>query len=194
MAMPKIEIAPELIAEGRRLYEETDTPIEDIAAHMQITRGTLINRIREWNWTRRRYTAAGLPAAAAPEAAQPETGCGDDAAAPAEPDLSFAERMQRVVDAQLAVIERTLKVLGPASSAEAERTARILAAISRTVHEIKALAEGRDASHETDNDPVPGDIDEFRIALAERIEAFVARRRAADDGRVPPDGSGAGVE
>ena len=30
----KIEFAPELIAEGKRLYEETDVPIHAIAARM----------------------------------------------------------------------------------------------------------------------------------------------------------------
>ena len=76
--------------------------------------------------------------------------------------LPFAQRLQRVLDGELAVIERTLKVLGPANNAEAERTARILAAISRTVQEIQATAEGQMSSDEADDDAVPGDIDEFR--------------------------------
>ena len=56
MATPRIEIAPELVAEGRRLYEQTLTPMHYIAAMMGISRRTLENRIREWNWT----TAAPL--------------------------------------------------------------------------------------------------------------------------------------
>ena len=48
MATPKIQIAPELVAEGKRLYETTMTTIADIAALMGISRRTLENRIVEW--------------------------------------------------------------------------------------------------------------------------------------------------
>ena len=87
----------------------------------------------------------------------------------------FAERIKRVLDAELAVIERTLKVLGPASNTEAERTTRILAALSRTVQEIQASAEGQ-AGDEADDDTVPSDIDEFRETLARRIRGFIEAR------------------
>ncbi len=53
----------------------------------------------------------------------------------------------------------------------------------RTVQEIKATAEGRIPANEADDDPVPVDIDEFRLALAGRIEAFVASERTAADGK-----------
>jgi AraC-like DNA-binding protein len=183
MPTPRIEVAPELIAEGKQLYETTDLPVHDIAARMGLTRHTLNNRIREWHWTRRRYNGAAAPAPPAPSpvpAASPSetaaAGLPVPVAADAAP-LPFAERMVRVLDAELAVIERTLKVLGPASNAEAERTARVLAMISRTVQEIQASAEGQ-TRNETDDDPVPGDIDEFRLALARRIRGFIETRRA----------------
>ena len=89
-----------------------------------------------------------------------------------------------MLDAELAVIERTLKVLGPASSAEAERTTRILAMISRTVQEIQASAEGQTSADETDDDAVPGDIDEFRETLARRIRAFIEARSRKSRRRV----------
>jgi hypothetical protein len=60
MATPKIEIAPELVAEGRRLYEETLTPVHDVAAMMGISQRTLENRIREWNWKRRRHSGGAV--------------------------------------------------------------------------------------------------------------------------------------
>ena len=93
-----------------------------------------------------------------------------------------------MLDAELAVIERTLKVLGPASSTEAERTTRILAALSRTVQEIKASAEGQ-AGDEADDDAVPGDIDEFRETLARRIRGFIEARTGNAGGG---DGGSAG--
>lgn len=182
MATPKIEVAPERIAEGKRLYEETDMPLHEIAARMGLRRRTLNNRIVEWNWTRRRYTRGGSEAEQAAAALAPAAGESAVAApagegSPAEPALPYAVRLQRIVDGQLAVIERTLKVMGPANSAEAERTARTLATISRTVQKIKATAEGRMSSDEADDDPVPHDIDEFRRELARRIRGFIEARR-----------------
>jgi hypothetical protein len=60
MVARKIEIAPELIAEGKRLYEQTLTPLNDIAAVMGITRGTLAARIKEWGWSLRRPGSRGV--------------------------------------------------------------------------------------------------------------------------------------
>jgi hypothetical protein len=82
--------------------------------------------------------------------------------------------LRRVIDIQMQVAERALKVLGPSNSVEAERTGRILAMVSRTVQEIKATAEGR--ADEAANDTVPGNIDEFREELARRIRGFIEAR------------------
>ncbi len=177
MTAKRKDIAPELIAEAKQLYETTDMPTGAIAAKLGIARSTLNERIRKWGWTRRRYAstdAAASPATVAPAAhkAQP----------PAEPTLPFAMRIQRVIDAQLAVAERTLSVLGPATSAEAERTARVLAAVSRTILEIKAAAEEHMPAHDADNDSVPVDMDEFRETLARRIQLFVEARRGSSSG------------
>jgi hypothetical protein len=189
----KIELAPALIAKGQYLYEHTDTSVHDIAAMFGLSRWTLNERMREWGWARRHYAKGeGIVASAAvaekPAAAAPAVGV---QSAPDEP-LSFAVRMQRVLDGELAVIERTLKVLGPASNAEAERTTRILAAISRTVQEIQATAEGQTPANETDDDAVPGDIDEFRETLARRLRGFIEARRG--DAGSGDGGLGEGVD
>jgi hypothetical protein len=204
----RIQTPPDLVAECRRLYEETDTSVQEIANRMGVGRSTLHYRIIDWNWTKRRPSwsspiaaipAVGtdLTAAPAPATAIAEPcviAVADRAMLADEPPLLFATRMQRIIDGELAVIERTLKVLGPNSSAEADRTMRTLATVSRTVQEIIATAEGQTSKHEAHDDPVPGDIDEFRIALAERIEAFVAKRRSADDGGVSADTSERAME
>jgi len=185
MAAPKIEVSPKLIGEGRRLYEETDTPVHEIAAFMGLTRRTFTNRVAEWKWTPRRYTKSGY---LAPEAggARPPTGESAPAAAaepaPDEPPMPFAQRKQRIVDAQMAVIERTLKVLGPANAAEAERTARILALVSRTMQEITADPQERLPADETDDNAISVDIDEFREELARRIRLFVDAKRGRAGG------------
>jgi AcrR family transcriptional regulator len=181
----RIEIAPELIAEGKYLYEETLTPTDEIGARMGLSRSAFYLRVKEWKWKRRRYSS-GIAGDAAVPSTPVAVARDTSATPPAEPPLAFAERLRRVLDGELAVIERTLKVLGPASNAEAERTTRILAAISRTVQEIQASAEGQASSDETDDDAVPGDIDEFREALARRLQGFIDARRgrsgSGDDG------------
>lgn len=190
MSAKRKDIAPELIEEARLLYETTDTPTDVIAAKLDIARGTLNERIRKWGWTRRGYAKADeveLPAAIArvPDAPQ----------LPEETALPFATRIRRVIDAQLSVAERMLKVLEPTTSAQAERTARVLATVSRTILEIKAAAEEQMSANDADNDPVSVDMDEFRETLARRIRFFAdARRRGAglggDEVRAEPEGMG----
>lgn len=193
------QVAPELIAEGRYLYEETLTPTDEIGARMDLSRSAFYLRVKEWNWKRRRYSSGGIEAAqaaavSATAASAPVVAQQVAETLPAEPPLPFPERLRRVIDAQMQVAERTLKVLGPASSAEAERTSRILALVSRTVQDITASAQGRLPANETDNDAVPVDIDEFRNELARRIRSFVEAKRpgaggAGGDPAVRVDGS-----
>jgi hypothetical protein len=184
----RIEVAPELIAEGKHLYENTLMPIHKIGAKMGLSRTAFYLRVKEWGWTPRRYSCGEVieTQIAVPEAAA--------APMPDEPAevLPFAQRLQRVLDGELAVIERTLKVMGPANNAEAERTARIFAAISRTVQEIQTTAEGQMSSDDADDDAVPGDIDEFRETLARRLQGFIEARRGHASGR--DNGLGADVE
>jgi hypothetical protein len=183
-------VAPELIAEGKYLYEQSLMPTDEIGAKMGLSRSAFYLRVKEWNWKRRRYSSGDI------DAQQTAAVCAAAASAPVvarraaqqlppEPPLAIAERLRRVIDAQLQVAERTLQVLGPASSAEAERTSRILALVSRTVQEIKASAEGQTSTDEANHDSVPRDIDEFRETLALRIRSFVdARQRRAGGGDV----------
>jgi len=180
-------VAPELIAEGKYLYEETLTPTDEIGARMGLSRSAFYLRVKEWKWKRRRYSSGGIEAgqaAAVSATAASAPVIAPEAAEklPADPPVAFSERLRRVIDAQMQVAERTLKVLGPASSAEAERTSRILALVSRTVQEITATAQGRLPADETDNDAVPIDIDEFRNELARRIRSFVDARRNRSGG------------
>jgi transposase-like protein len=53
----RIEIAAERIAEGKILYEQTDTSVLEICARMGVSRNVLYARIGGWKWQRRRYTS-----------------------------------------------------------------------------------------------------------------------------------------
>jgi hypothetical protein len=163
------KIAPELVAEGKYLYEKTLTPIHDICAKMGVSRSAFYTRVRELHWVWRPYsTAEAASAVSAPAANAPVAAQQADGDSPVDPPLPFTERLRRVIDVQMQVAERTLQVLGPASSAEAERTGRILALVSRTVQEITATAQGRLPADDTDDDSVPVDIDEIRYELARK--------------------------
>ncbi len=61
-------LTPEAWAQIRYAYEHTDTAVEDICAAHRISSGTLRDRMRRWEWTRRRepIPRAGPPAVAAP--------------------------------------------------------------------------------------------------------------------------------
>ncbi|HZT26701.1 MAG TPA: hypothetical protein VFA57_13465 [Pseudolabrys sp.] len=166
----RIALSPELTAKVRYLYEETDVPVHEIAKMAGMSRGTLNSRVGPWGWTPRRGRKHVLPAQAAAELAATA-----EAAVPApfEPPLPHAERMRRLIDAVLQVAERTVRVLGPRTAAEAERTGRILALVSRTVQEMNAVAQGHITADEADSDSVPRDMDEFRETLARRIRMFI---------------------
>jgi DNA-binding Lrp family transcriptional regulator len=182
------EIAPDRVAEGRRLYENTLTPVREIATMMGISRNTLDNRIAEWKWQRRYYIRVeatpapapdAVPAASVPALLPAEIGAAP--AVPAELSAHFAARLVRIIDGQCDVIDRTLRVLNPADASEAERTTRTLAVISRTVQEIKVTALSAGPPHdETDDDPVPRDIDEFRNELARRIHTLIDAQQSTE--------------
>ena len=196
MAAHKIEIPADRVAEGKRLYERTLTPMRDIAAHMGICRRTLENRVREWGWQRRRiptlpidlhHAARGAVIAAMTSDAPPGEGT-ELVPMSDERRAAVAARIQDAVECTMDAVERVLKKIDPADGAEAERDGRTLAGVSRTLHELAAVSRPPEAStpDESNDDPVPRDVDEFRFELARRIRAFIEARQASA-GRVLPE-------
>lgn len=193
----KKQIAPELLAEAKRLYEQTLAPVDDIAGMLDLSRSNFYRRVREGGWRGRRASAAAFHftralsnrAAAvmtAEAGAQPRA----DAAPPAAPisdqqRMALALRLQQVVEREMDAVERILEKIKPSDQIEAEHGARTLAGVSRTLREIKALNTPQEepAPDDIDDDPIPPDIDEFRFELARRIRGFIeARRRCGDRG------------
>jgi hypothetical protein len=180
----KIAIAPERIAEGKQLYELTETPVPGIAALMGVSPRTLTRRVAEWRWTPRsaprlttdRALVAVAPAVAAVKAAP---GAADDALSPAARTAANAARIQKIVTLGLDAVERVLDQVGPSDQGGAERSARTLAAVARTLQEMAAITQPVEVTppDETDDDPVPRDIDEFRRELTRRIRNFIDARR-----------------
>lgn len=188
MVPPKIEIPPELKAEGRRLYEQTATPLAEIAAMMGISRDTLRNRIREWSWTRRHHPSSKLDlvkavrgAAAAAVTAPKRPG---QPPLPLTPErrAELAARIVDIVDEQMNAVRRVLATVNPKDQAEGEHGTRMLASLAVTLRESAAILhlDQMTAPDAADDDPVPRDIDEFRNELARRIRGFIEAERNRD--------------
>jgi hypothetical protein len=186
-------IAEERIAEGRRLYELTQTPVPDIAAMMGVSPRTLARRVHQWRWTPRsaprleadRAALAARPAPAKP--APPLAAAHDDTVSEAELRSANAMHIQRLVAEALQAVGRVLANAGPADESGAERSARTLAAVARTLQEFSTIRppiSETPPDDDADDDHDPIDIDEFRRELAQRLRGIIDIRRARISGRL----------
>lgn len=103
------------------------------------------------------------------------------------PDQTDAiERLARLVERELCAEEAVRAQFGalPRPPAEAERAARTLATLTQTLHALQRLRCGLvpDQGAIADDD-FPHDLDEFRLELARRIEAFMESRGDEEDAR-----------
>ena len=148
-------MAPELTSEAwaqiRYDYEHTDRPIADICAEHGISDGTLRDRVRRWNWTRRR---APIPHEGPPSVVRieqpPQTVATIETAIPT-PDPSpqaggeQAEPAARVVPgwggeqpALAAPIASSRDANAPAESDPAAIAPRLQSAVARVLPAIEA--------------------------------------------------------
>ncbi len=116
----------------------------------------------------------------------------ESAAAPAQEDAGSAregppqeplppppvtiERLHRDALAELAAVERMRAMLDaePQSPLDAERTARTLSSLTVTLQRIQRMQCGLPITGAENDDDLPADLDAFRDALAQRIEAYFA--------------------
>jgi hypothetical protein len=186
---------PEAITDIRYRYEQTDEPLAMIAADFGVHRKTLDTLAKTSGWNLRKDRGPrDLPpdlrlATEATNAVRSEVeGAGNDKS------LTVADRLERQLEQQLAAVETMRAVLGaePLMPADAERTTRILERLTDALFKVRRLrspeATGADPATLID---MPQDIDEFRHALARRIEAFV---RSRSDATVPVAGGTPGTD
>jgi len=167
MAVPLIPISPEQMAEGRRLYEQTRMPVADIAAMLGISATTFFTRSRAWGWRRRISRIPGEdPARTSDEPANGE----------AAKTAAMAARIERLVEHELSAIETVIARHGldDERTEKVERSARVLASLSRTLQEVKRL-DAKETRRKEDNDRGPADNNEFVQGLLRRIEEIAAR-------------------
>jgi hypothetical protein len=92
-------------------------------------------------------------------------------------------RVSRAIERELTQIEVIVGGvrIKPAQRTEAERRARTLASLARTLREVMALRASEEKTRQ-DDDAVPRDLDELRARLAQRLDELVADAKV-----VPPD-------
>jgi hypothetical protein len=200
----KKEFAPELLAEARRLYEQTLAPVAEICGMLGVTKDPFYAIVRREGWRKRRARVATFEFARALGAAVAETRAQAEqprtppaVASPLLPEqrLAIAERLMLGTEEALDAIKRVSAQINPNNPAEADVGARSLANISRALREIAALTKTDEMtpSDETDDDAIPLDIDEFRNELARRIRSFVEAERRSE-GEVRDEGVAGVVE
>lgn len=176
MTIPKRDVPPEAIEEARRLYETTRLSNQAIAEMLGISRSTLTNRIHQWGWKRRkdRLVEAGAPAAGP---LPPEAGevAGDGVVSRR---LLIARLVARV-ESEIAAVERLVARAGlhaGRSGADAERAARTLAVLVRSLRELASL--DRDEPDDEPEEDEVRDADAYRRELAATLERVLAERAA----------------
>jgi hypothetical protein len=177
---------PISIAEGRRFYEQTNVPVDHIAAMMGMGHTALYRRIHAWRWRMRRPT---IPLSDPPRQADEVFGETTLAERASLDVAATAARVLRAVQYELDAVTTILRQLAPQASEERERAQRMLASLTRTLQELTRLnLPGATPTEQDVNDRGPADPDEFARELLRRLELFAAR---ATPGL--PDESGAGT-
>jgi hypothetical protein len=115
----------------------------------------------------------------------------DEATAEPLDIVAVAGRLERELDAELARVERLRALALPHSQRpDAESTARTLERLTDALLKVRRLRTLNTERAGSDDFAIPTDIDEFRHALARRIDAFVRSRTGAGVSE-PGDASGA---
>jgi len=104
-----------------------------------------------------------------------------------DPERPTALRLQDAVASVLAAIEAIVAKISTGRTAESDRSARALAALTRTLRELNTLQGQYEELSPDDDSPV--DIDEFRRALARKIDAFVAAQGGGVRDDAEPEGA-----
>jgi len=163
----------EALENMRHRYVETDEPLMRIGSDFGISDKTVLRIAKRENWPMRASRLRDLPlhvklSIEAENAARAEIQSSSESET-----LELAARLERAVERELAVAERTL-------SDDPDRRARTLASLTATLAKIRTLRVSEAPKRTPEDDDVPEDTNEFRIELARRIDAFVASRTGED--------------
>lgn len=181
--MKAIEHTPEALAQAKHWYEDTGMPVADIARFLDIGVTTFYNRLREtWKWKKRNRRLADLDAAAAANVPLEQVRAAAEPAKKTLDKVSMIDRVRSAVETEISKIEDVLRRVEGVHlrSSDAERAARTLSTLVRTLKELTAL-ENPGSKGEGTQDGLNGetsdefsDLEDFRRSLAERLDRLRA--------------------
>ena len=160
------EIDGHVLTCARVLYEDTRLPMADIARLMGVSDRTLQARAALLGWTPRANSRARRRLGMAPDT---ETTNFE----------ALAKTVRNRVDREIVEAERNQVRTGPRALriGDAERSARTLACLTKTLNELKRLeAAGTEAPPKAQDDDI--DIDAYERDLARRLEELGAEAEA----------------
>ena len=162
------------IAKARALYDEGETPLAEIAAMLKLGRAAFLSLRKSQGWPSRgrgRKQAAITTPAAAPEPDRPDEPVDTNA---------LKRRLAGALRREIARVESELENVAPPG---AERKARILASLVKTLADLRRLDEASkpndsEASDERRDGAPPRDLATLRQALVDRLEDLRGQRDA----------------
>jgi hypothetical protein len=165
MARAKLMDA-ELTSRARGLYESGGAPIQAVADLLGIHRRTLQKRASALGWRRSLATPNGN-----------QTQLEENVPVGRR---AMVARIRRTVEREISTVEDSLARIDElVPRGDAEKAARTLASLVKTLIELQRLEAGAGADTAKDPDEDGIDIDEFRRDLARRLDAL----RASGDRR-----------
>ncbi|MGI6245158.1 MAG: hypothetical protein ACOYJQ_05260 [Pseudochelatococcus sp.] len=173
-----------LLAEARRLYEQTNTPARDIAAMLGKSGTRALYRLAERRgWGKR-------PARSKPAGRAPADGGKLERTESLNSRRQLIRKLEKTVAREIAAIDARLRQYAAAAAegdaapgADHERHARALATLARTLRELAAIDRVETQLAETqtgddDDEMFPRDADTLRDTLARRLEQLSRQRPA----------------
>jgi hypothetical protein len=96
---------------------------------------------------------------------------------------AVTSRIMAMLEDELARIESTFKDVGACTEGAFDNRMRALLGVTKTLREVELMSKSDEVIPPDANDTdATRDIDEFRDALARRIESFVAAQQDTDGG------------
>ena len=172
----------ELLADARRRYERTAEAKSAIGADLGIAPSTFTGLATRLGWTRFTPPPRGLDAAARLTAKSQALVKAAAAAEPAYDDMpmdtaALVAWLRREIQAQIGIVKqlREQERAEPLTDEAAIRLARILSSLADALTKLDRHTAGP-ACGPADPEEFPENIDDIRIDLARRINAFIASR------------------
>lgn len=160
------------IAKARALYDEGLTPLQDIGLGLKLSRHAFLTLRRQLDWPTRPAAAKAANPAPKPRLTHSDADEAVDTGA-------LKRRLAHALRREIARVESELETVAPPG---AERKARILASLVKTLADLRRLDDTmKQASHggaqdDGRDDGPPRDLATLRQALVERLDDLRGRR------------------